>query len=234
MTVGLDSVYFCQPDMRLNLRQCAFKEKSGITVESIAGTVSMDSVRLTVPLIELRTPDSYLTAKVAMDTDAFDEAHPGRLYIDTECAIGKQDIMRFMGDMPAGFVRRWPNRPLTMKAVAAGNMRMLNIGGVNIKLPSAFNININGTAGNLTDTDRLTAKVKLDAKTYDLGFVNELLRAQGAPVTVPRNIGIRGDICIDGNRHNPIHEHVRDVLRDRAGSHEIIIFMYDSVACGRR
>ena len=202
VTVGLDSVYFCQPNMRLNLRQCAFKEKSGITVESIAGTVSMDSVRLTVPLIELRTPDSRLTAKVAMDTDAFDEAHPGRLYIDTECAIGKQDIMRFMGDMPAGFVRRWPNRPLTMKAVAAGNMRMLNIGGVNIKLPSAFNININGTAGNLTDTERLTAKVKLAANTYDLGFVNELLRAQGAPVTVPRNIGIRGDIGIDGYRYS--------------------------------
>ena len=202
VSIRLDSVYFRSPDMRLNLRECAFKEKSGITVESIAGTVSMDSVRLTVPSITLRTPDSYLTAKVAMDTDAFDEAHPGRLYIDTECAIGKQDIMRFMGDMPTGFVRRWPNHPLSMKAVATGNMRQLNIGGVNIKLPSAFNININGTAGNLTDTDRLTAKVKLDANTYDLGFINELLKAQGTPVKIPRNIGLKGNIGITGNIYN--------------------------------
>ena len=62
-------------------------------------------------------------------------------------------------------------------------------------------MNISGTAGNITTAENMRASIKLDAKTYDLGFVNELLKAQGAPVTIPGNITLKGDIGINGNRY---------------------------------
>ena len=198
VTIGIDSIYFRQPDIKLSLRECSFKEKSGIAVERIAGNIDMDSTRLFVPSISISTPNSSLSAQVAMDLDAFDEKTPGRISAKADCAIGKQDIMLFMGDMPTGFVRRWPNQPLSMKAAVAGNIKKLNFGGINIKLPSAFNVNISGTAGNITDTDNLRASIKLDARTYDLGFVNELLKAQDIAANIPKNIGMEGDIGIDG------------------------------------
>lgn len=160
VTIGIDSIYFRQPDLKLSLRQCAFKEKSGLAVERIAGNIDMDSTRLTIPSININTPNSSLSAELAMDLDAFDEKAPGRISAKADCAIGKQDIMLLIGDMPTGFVRRWPNQPLSMKAAAAGTMKKLNFGGINIKLPSAFNVNISGTAGNITDTDNLQASVK--------------------------------------------------------------------------
>ena len=198
VTIGIDSIYFRQPDIKLSLRECSFKEKSGIAVERIAGNIDMDSTRLFVPSISISTPNSSLSAQVAMDLDAFDEKTPGRISAKADCTIGKQDIMLFMGDMPTGFVRRWPNQPLSMKAAVAGNIKKLNFGGINIKLPSAFNVNISGTAGNITDTDNLRASIKLDARTYDLGFVNELLKAQDIAANIPKNIGMEGDIGIDG------------------------------------
>lgn len=201
VTIGIDSIYFRQPDLKLSLRQCAFKEKSGLAVERIAGNIDMDSTRLTIPSININTPNSSLSAELAMDLDAFDEKAPGRISAKADCAIGKQDIMLLIGDMPTGFVRRWPNQPLSMKA-AAGTMKKLNFGGINIKLPSAFNVNISGTAGNITDTDNLQASVKIDAKTYDLGFMNELFKAQGAAVNIPKNIGLQGDIDINGKLYN--------------------------------
>lgn len=201
VTVGIDSLYFCSPELKLSLRECAFKEKSGITVERLTGTVAMDSTNIYLPAIELRTPDSYLSARFTMALNAFDDERPGNLKLHADGAIGKQDIMRFIGDMPTGFVRRWPNRPLSIKAALAGNMKSMNIGGVNIKLPSAFNINASGSAGNLTDTDNLRATVRLDANAYDLGFVTELLKAQGTAVTIPRNIGLKGKVNINGKRY---------------------------------
>ena len=202
VTIGIDSIYFRQPDLKLSLRQCAFKEKSGLAVERIAGNIDMDSTRLTIPSININTPNSNLSAELAMDLDAFDEKAPGRISAKADCAIGKQDIMLLIGDMPTGFVRRWPNQPLSMKAAAAGTMKKLNFGGINIKLPSAFNVNISGTAGNITDTDNLQASVKIDAKTYDLGFMNELFKAQGAAVNIPKNIGLQGDIDINGKLYS--------------------------------
>lgn len=199
--LGIDSLYFCSPDLRLSLRECTFKEKSGIVLSSLTGPIAMDSVNISLPAIEMRTPDSQLSARFVMALNAFDNHNPGELSLYADGSIGKQDVMRFMGDMPASFVRRWPNQPLIVKAAVAGNMKDMSIGGINVKLPSAFNINASGTAGNLTDTDNLQAAVKLDAKTYDLGFVTELLKSQGAPVNIPRNIGLKGDVKVNGKRY---------------------------------
>lgn len=197
-TLGVDSIYFCSSDLRLSLDECSFKEKSGIAVNSLTGKVDMDSVRISLPDVNLRTPDSYLSARLVMDLDAFNSIAPGRISLNADCALGKQDIMRFLGGMPTSFVRRWPNQPLTVKAVVAGNMNNLRFGGINVKLPSAFNVNVSGTAASLNDADRLTASADIDAKAYDLGFVGELLKSQGVPVSIPRGIGLKGSFRANG------------------------------------
>ena len=201
VTLGIDSLYFRSPELKLSLRECAFKEKSGITLSSLTGPIAMDSLNIYLPAVNLKTPDSYLSARFVMALNAFDDHAPGEISLSADGSIGKQDIMRFIGDMPTNVVRRWPNSPLSVKAAVAGNMKNMSIGGVNIKLPSAFNINASGTAGNLADMDKLRATVKLDAKAYDLGFVTELLKAQGTSVNIPRNIGLKGNVRVDGKRY---------------------------------
>ena len=201
VALGVDSVYYCASDLRLSLSECSFKEKSGIAVSKMAGRVDMDSVRLSLPAFTLSTPDSYLSARFMMDLDAFSREAPGRISLSADCTLGKQDVMRLLGDMPTAFVRRWPNQPLTVKAVVAGNMDNLRFGGVNAKLPTAFNINMSGTAAGLNDADRLEATASIDAKAYDLGFVTELLKAGGGAVSIPRNIGLKGRVGIDGKRY---------------------------------
>ncbi len=197
VSLGIDSIYYCAPDLKLSLRECSFKEKSGLTVERFTGPISMDSVNLYLPKIDFKTSDSYLTAQFIMALNAFDDNAPGKLRLTADCSIGKQDILRVVGDMPTDITRRLPNQPLRIKAAIVGNMKSMNFGGVNVNFPSAFNISINGTAGNLTDTDKLNAKVKLDANTYNLDFVSEILKSQGTDITIPRNISIKGNIGIN-------------------------------------
>lgn len=202
VNIGVDSLLYCSPEFRMSLRACSFKEKSGIVVERIIGPVEMDSARLRLPSLDFKTPDSYLRANIVMDLNAFSDKDPGKIHLNADGAFGKQDIMRFLGGMPTGFVRKWPNRPLTVKAVLTGNMQYLKFAGLNVKLPTAFNLNANGFAANLASQKQMRASVKLDATSYDLGFVMALVCAQGGGgFSIPYGIGLKGSFKIEGNRY---------------------------------
>ncbi len=200
--IGIDTLSYCSPKLSLNIRECSFKEKSGITVESITGPLALDSNKVNLPSVYFKTPDSYLRANFEMDLNAFDTKSPGKIRLVADGAFGKHDIMRFIGDMPTSFIRKWPNRPLMVKTVLTGNLKRLDFTGLNVKLPTAFSLNAKGFAENLTDDDKLGADVSLEAKTYDLGFVAALINSQGnSGFIIPYGIGMKGRFRARGKQY---------------------------------
>lgn len=203
LNISVDSFYYCAPKLDMMLRACSFKEKSGIVVQDISGPLELDSVKIAVPSLNFKTPDSYLTANLVMDLNAFNDKNPGKLQLTANGSFGKQDIMRFMGNMPTAFIRKWPNQPLSVKAVLTGNMKYLKFAGLNIKLPTAFNLNARGFAANLDDEKRLRANVTLDARTYNLGFVKALVESGGGgSFNIPAGIVVKGDFGINGKQYS--------------------------------
>lgn len=203
LNISLDSFYYCAPKLDMTLRACSFKEKSGIVVQDISGPLYLDSVKIAVPSLNFKTPDSYLTANLVMDLNAFNDKNPGKLQLTANGSFGKQDIMRFMGNMPTAFIRQWPNQPLSVKAVLTGNMKYLKFAGLNIKLPTAFNLNARGFAANLDDEKRLRANVTLDARTYNLGFVKTLVESGGGgSFNIPAGIVVKGDFGVNGKQYS--------------------------------
>lgn len=199
INVGVDSLYYCDPELYLNLRSCSLKEKSGIAVDNLAGPISMDSTKINLPKLTLKTPESQLEANVIMDFTAFDDVNPGRLMVTVHGAIGKQDIMRFLGDMPSEFRRRWPNYPLRVDGVMTGNMRNAVLQGIDITLPTAFRLRADGTVGNLTDMNRLKANLRLHADTYNLGFITQMFGPSfNSTVNIPSGIGFNGKVGVNG------------------------------------
>ena len=198
----VDSLHYCDPKLNLSLKELSFKEKSGIIVSHFSSLVALDSTKVILPNLTLTTPESSLTANVNMDFNAFDEKNPGKLHVKLDGAFGKQDIMRFMGSMPTDFIRRWPNQSLTVKGVASGNMKRIDITGLSIKLPTAFHAYAKGFAENLTDLKHLKAKIDLDAHTYNLGFVTALLDKEiNKTVNIPSGIGMKGTIAVNGEKY---------------------------------
>lgn len=193
VNIGIDSVYFRAPDTRLNLRYCRLKEKSGIEVTQLCGPVVMDSLSVRLPAVVLRTPDSGLEAQVSMDLDAMAEQNPGKIYVRARGSIGKQDVMMFCSGMPEQFVRRYPNRPIDVTVSLNGNMKRMDITGIDVSLPTAFRLSARGYVANPTDMRNLRADVNLRAETHDLGFVTCLL-----PPAVMRNYRIPAGIRVDG------------------------------------
>lgn len=197
--IGIDTLLYMAPQLDMHVRQCSFKEQSGITVSSFTSHVSLDSVTVMLPDLRLTTPDSHLNANVSMDLNAFDDHAPGKLKLTADAAFGKQDIMRFLGGMPTQFIRCWPNQQLTVKAVMAGNLRRLDFTGLHATLPTAFALHAKGFAADLTDMDKLQANVDIEADAYNLDFVTAL--AEGSGVRIPSGMSLRGNVKAAGRRY---------------------------------
>lgn len=211
INIDIDSLAYLDPRLSLKLQACSFKEKSGINVKELCGSVALDSTHIDIPDLRLMTTESSMRASIAMDMTAFDDKNPGKMKVSANGAFGKQDIMLFMGGMPADFVRRWPNYPLTINTVMTGNMKNLDITGLDINLPTAFKIRTNGTARNISDIDRLIANVDLDATTYNINFLTALLPPSAMDgIRIPNGIGIRGNVGADGNQGYSANLRIRE------------------------
>ena len=198
VTLGADSLYYCKPQLSLRLRACSFREKSGIEVSRLTGPIALDSARLYLPDIRFSTTESSLTAAFDMDLDAFADRNPGKMNAVLHGSFGKQDLMRFLGDMPLQFRRRWPNYPLAVDGVVKGNLRRVNFTGLSVVLPTAFRLKATGYVADPLNLQRMKADADLKINTFDLGFITALFNQQlNASLNVPNHIAINGRLHVD-------------------------------------
>lgn len=202
LNLGIDSFYFCQPELKMNLRVCAFKEKSGVRVNHLSSHVALDSTRIALPNLELRTPESSLTAKFNMDMNAFDEVNPGKLYVALHASLGKADLLRAMGGMPEGFRKAFPNYPLRIDGVAKGNKERIAFSGLNVVLPTAFKLQTTGYVEKPMDTRRRKGEIFLKANTYNLNFAKVLLdKKLQRQVNIPSDISLNARAKMQGETY---------------------------------
>ena len=203
LTLKADSFYYCDSKIDVKIREAQFKEKSGLQVDQLYGRFVMDSVKLQLPDICLRTPYSQLQATVDMDMNAFDEVKPGKLMAQLKGTLGRSDLFLFAGDaFPDAMKKKWPFYPMKIEGSFKGNMQQASFSGLKLSLPTAFELSADGKLGNLTDMNRLKANVDLNARTYHLDFITAMFDPSlMQEIRVPSGIGIRGNIQADGSRY---------------------------------
>lgn len=212
LTLRIDSFAYANDSLCLALRQCVFKEKCGLTLSGADGTVFLDTTRIRVPVLNLRTPESHLRLGVSFDFNALAEKNPGHLSVDANGSLGKQDLVRFMGGLPSDFSRRWPNYPLAVKGVVRGNMRHAQLVGLTIALPTAFTFSAEGFAAHLDDMKRMTVEARVTAHGHNLDFLSALLPSSvSRQVRIPRGITLAASL----KKHD---DHVSTTFSLREGS----------------
>ncbi len=202
IALHLDSLLYSSDGLRVHLRECAMKEKSGINVKELACHVRLDSTHIELPDLRLRTPLSMLAARVKMDLSTFAERNPGTMRVYAKGYVVKSDFTPLLGFMPQAFLRSMPNTPITLSADINGNLQALRIHDLSITYPTVFNLRASGMAQNLMRTDRLRADIRADARTYNLNFIKALLpKSVAAAFNIPSGIGFRGKLHADGPRY---------------------------------
>ena len=201
ITVGIDSIYYHDPTMRLHLRQVALKEKSGLEVSHLSGPVVMEDGAIKLPKFRLSTPYSDIDVELDMPLSLMEPVDPGKMRLKMNASLGKQDLMPFMAELPAAMRQRWPEYPLNVSGLLKGNMQHMDFHDLEVSLPTAFHATATGFAANLDDPQRLRADVQFTASTQNLGFVMAMM-----PRDMQRNYRIpplsaQGRVKADGQQY---------------------------------
>lgn len=202
INIGIDSFAYNKPKLGLRLRTCSMADKSGLAISSLTGPVYLDSTKLQLPDFSLVTPESRLNAKVDFDLNTFDTHHPGKLSATLHGSLGKQDLLRFMADVPARFKAKWPNYPLQIDGVVRGNMERMRLIGLLLKIPTAAHVRFNGHIDRLNTPQQLSGNMEASIKTYNLDFMSGLLsNGKSSAVRIPRNMSLDGNVKFTANNY---------------------------------
>ena len=202
--LGIDSISYTPQGTSLFVRRAAMKEKSGLEITELTGGVRLDSAftNVQLPGLKLRTPDSDIMAEADVDFNIADDLNPGKMKLRLNAQLGKQDLMRFVGDMPQKFIERYPNHPLAIKGSVNGNMKQLEFTGLDINLPTALHLNADGTAENITDMKKLKGDVRFSGQTQDLNFLTALVDPSlTKDYRIPNGIALDGTLKANGDRY---------------------------------
>ena len=201
ISVGIDSIYYHDPTMRMYLRQVALKEKSGLAVTHLSGPIAMVDGAIKLPKFRLSTPYSDIDVELDMPLSLMEPVDPGKMRLKMNASLGKQDIMPFMADLPAAMRQRWPEYPLTVSGLLKGNMQHMDFHNLEVSLPTAFHATATGFAANLDDPQRLRADVQFIANTQNLGFVMAMMpRDMQRDYRIPP-LSAQGRVKADGQQY---------------------------------
>ena len=201
ISVGIDSIYYHDPTLRMYLRQVALKEKSGLAVTQLSGPIAMEDGAIKLPKFRLSTPYSDIDVELDMPLSLMEPVDPGKMRLKMNASLGKQDLMPFMADLPAAMRQRWPEYPLTVSGLLKGNMQHMDFHDLEVSLPTAFHATATGFAANLDDPQRLRADVQFTASAQNLGFVMVMLpRDMQRNYRIP-SVSAQGRVKADGQQY---------------------------------
>ena len=199
ISIGIDSIYYHDPTLRLVMRHVALREKSGLQVTDLTGPVEMENGTLRLPKFHLKTPDSEIAVEMDMPLNLMDSIAPGQLQLRLRAQVGKKDVLVFLADMPQGFRDRWPDSPMQVEGALSGNMQHMEFSDLEMTLPSAFHATVTGYADHLDNPKQLRADVQFQAQGGNLGFLLQMLpRQMQRDYRIPNGIRAEGRVKADG------------------------------------
>lgn len=195
----LDSIYFDQQNLGLNLNivEAGLCEQSGLAVRSLSGKIALDSAGVSTPALQMTTADSRLalSGKFSWGESLF--YTPGSLGIHLDMMLGKQDVMLFLSGMPNSFVRKYPNQPLRLQAIADGSLDSVCLNLLNVELPTALRLEVKGEAKHILDPKKIFADLEVTGKTDNLDFVKTFLPKETSErINLPQ-IALKGRLSVD-------------------------------------
>lgn len=176
LCLGIDSMRYAGRDVQARIRALSLDERSGLSVTSLTGQLTADSIRLYVPSLRLLTPHSEVNLSAQALWELIDRPTDinGRLSARLDARIGKQDVLLLAGGLPEAFCQAYPFHPLVIHAGTEGNLKQMQISRFSVDLPGAFTLSGGGELWNLTDSVTRSGNIDLEMQTADLNFLTTL------------------------------------------------------------
>ena len=194
--VQLDSLHYEGRDMKAIINRFVLKERSGLEIQSTQGRLLSNKQSLRIPSLRLATSDSDFELNASIDWDALEMKSEGRLSARLMADIGKQDIVRLIGNMNEHFVQKYPAEPLRIRTGVDGDLNQLKLTALSAELPGALELFAKGELTHLTDTLKRGGDITLETEVENMDFLSVL--AEG--VAIPDGTRLEGKFTMSGSK----------------------------------
>ena len=193
----VDSAYYCGRDIRAKVAAFDWKERSGLELVKTEGRMVSDNELIRIPHFTMRTAASSLDLQTELAWDVLELKKSGTLFLRLNAELGKNDMAIAVGGLDPEFLHTYPSKPLSIRAVADGNLNRVHLNTLSAELPGAFRLKADGNLLFLMDSIRRGGEFNLDAEAYDMSFLEPI--TDGA-VAVPRGTTLEGMFTMAGQK----------------------------------
>lgn len=194
---SIHSILYQGKDMEAHIRQLSLRERSGLAIRSLTGTLQSDSTQISAPDLKLATPYSEIQLQALVPWSALSERPQGEMQVNLDASLGKEDLLLAGGSWPEDFKQAFPRQPLTLQADANGNFASLRLTRLKAKWPGVLDLAASGQAQALTDSLRRSGEIDYQLRTGQLDFVLSYLPpAQREQFRIPPGLALKGTASV--------------------------------------
>lgn len=189
--------------LRLGLQKVRLEEKSGLKVSDLSGSVYMDSTRLDIPALNLRTPYSTIDVGLSFDFRAMEEGSNAGLTAKIDASIGPEDLRTLAtGYVDEATVELIPELPLNAQLEVGGNVDQLDLKRAYLQMPDVFELSASGEIAYALQ-DWRNGTVKLNLQGQNLADIRSMIPADmKETISVPDGLSAQGTVSFRGNVYN--------------------------------
>lgn len=195
----LDSFNFEGRKMNASLKRLMLLERSGLSITSLTGRLHSDAHGIELSQIKLHTPHSEIDVAATANWDSLLYLSKARAQV--RAYLGKEDLFLLKGQLPPSFKTAYPFRPLTIRALAEGDLNRVELSTLEITLPGAFNLSGQGRVDHVADSVSRSGFLDLKLQTQTLNFLESLWESEdGKDIAIPDSIQANARLEIEGSR----------------------------------
>jgi len=192
LSLRLDTARYAAGHIAAAIRRLSFQERCGIAVEEMNAEVAYDSLSLIVPSMHICTAHSNLSAKVKLPWNALKVGTSCQMEVNAKGTIRREDVMCFMPNIMRDTLNCPKFHGLDMELDAKGNLGEMNVRKAVVKLPSYFEIDVNGRMQNCTKENMRNGKLHYSIKTGTHPIHQLMPKTFSEVVHIPKKMDLTG------------------------------------------
>jgi len=203
VSLQLDTLtYSGEGVLRAGLTGLTLREKCGLDVKRISGSVYMDSTQLRLPAFRLRTAYSRVDADVAFDFRSIEAGKGGHCTALLNATIGSEDIRNLaLAYVDKSYLNALAGKTLNVKAKIGGNIDHLRLEQLEASIPSVLGLTASGYTRYILQSWR-AGHLNFNVRGNNLTMVRKLMPASlKGTVNVPNGVWMHGTADFKGNSY---------------------------------
>lgn len=207
INVKLDTLsYNPKGQLRAGIRSASLRERSGLSVDNVSGPLYLDSERVKLPSLSVKSGNSTVNMAIDLPWSALESGNIGGsdLDLNIDADLAPADVKRLGKDfLPKDVLRNYPNRNLHVQGRVGGNMDNLRIKSLRAEMPSVFVATTKGTLNDMTGKNpRGNIDFNLTTGPSFNSVAQQFVPAMRGSVRIPASTNATGHLAFNGDNYD--------------------------------